>query len=193
MKISELKNAPEWLVKADTKNADVEINTWGEVIWNGGEFRGGEFRGGYFLGGEFRGGQFRGGQFRGGQFRGGQFRGGQFRGGEFRGGYFLGGEFRGGYFLGGEFRGGEFRGGEFRGGVMMPLCRWVYGFTAEGKIKIGCEVKTIEEWESFFASTETKTTPRGTIAFKKIQASFKAAKAYLEYMGDINLIIKPEI
>ena len=46
MKISELKNAPEWLVLADTKNADVEITTYGWVIWNGGDFRGGDFLGG---------------------------------------------------------------------------------------------------------------------------------------------------
>ncbi len=127
MKISELKNAPEWLVLADTKDADVEMTSWGTVIWKSGDFLG-----------------------------------------------------------------GDFLGGEFRGGIMMPLCKWVYGFTAEGKIKIGCEEKTIEEWNAWFASTEVKSTKRDTIAFKKIQASFEAAKAYLNFMGDINLITKPE-
>lgn len=42
MKISELKNAPEWLVLARTENADVEIGFFGQVIWNSGDFRGGD-------------------------------------------------------------------------------------------------------------------------------------------------------
>jgi hypothetical protein len=175
MKISELKNAPEWLVMADTKNADVDYNRFGQVVWNGGYFLGGEFRGGYFRGGEFLGGYFLGGEFLGGYFLGGEFRGGYFLGGEFRGGEFRGGEFRGGYFLGGEFLGGY-----FRGGVMMPLCKWVYGFTHDGKIKIGCKEKTLEDWEAWFDSDKTYSTPRGTEEFKKIRACFEAAKAYLK-------------
>src|SRR3990167_3921651 len=55
MKISELVNAPEWLVEARTENADVELPPRGELWWNRGEFRGGEFLGGEFLGGTFWG------------------------------------------------------------------------------------------------------------------------------------------
>ena len=151
MKISELQalgKAPEWLVLADTKDADVEVNWAGKVVWNGGEFLGGEFLGGYFLGG-----------------------------------YFLGGEFRGGEFLGGYFLGGYFRGGYFLGGVMIPNCKWVYGFQADGRIKLGCKVKTIEEWDAWFASDEVYTTPRGTDAFKRIEACYKVAKLYAELVG----------
>jgi len=194
MKISECKNAPQWLVLAETKNADVEVLESGWVIWNGGEFLGGYFLGGEFLGGEFLGGYFRGGEFLGGEFRGGEFLGGyflggEFLGGEFLGGYFLGGYFRGGYFRGGEFLGGEFLGGEFLGGyfrggyflggIMMPLCKWVYGFDNEGKIKIGCKSKSLEEWQKWFDSDEEYSTKRGTEDFKKIRACFEAAKAYL--------------
>jgi hypothetical protein len=204
MKISEYKNAPQWLVLAETKNADVEVLDSGWVIWNGGEFRGGEFRGGYFRGGEFRGGYFRGGEFLGGEFLGGEFRdgefrdgeffggeflggaflggyfrGGEFRGGEFRGGEFRGGEFLGGYFLGGEFLGGEFRGGEFLGGTRAPQCKWIYGLTPDGKIKIGCKEKTIEEWDQWFNSTHEYSTPRSSVEFTKIKACYEATKAYL--------------
>ena len=61
MKISELKNAPEWLVLAKTENADVELTKvwWSDqpwVIWNGGNFLGGDFLGGNFLGSNFLGG-----------------------------------------------------------------------------------------------------------------------------------------
>ena len=83
MKISELKDAPQWLVNAITEEADVEL-LGGVVIWNGGQFIGGQFRGGEFCGGQFIGGEFCGGDFWGGEFRGGQFIGGQFIGGEWK-------------------------------------------------------------------------------------------------------------
>jgi hypothetical protein len=187
MKISELKNAPEWLVLADTFNADVEITSYGWVIWRGGNFLGGDFRGGDFRGGNFLGGNFLGGDFLGGNFLGGNFLGGDFRGGNFLGGNFLGGDFLGGNFRGGDFRGGNFRGGNFRGGVMMPTCKWVFGVTAGGKIKIGCEEKTIEEWDAWFAGSETFSTPRNTVAFQKIQASYEATKAYLKIVKPFEL------
>ena len=63
MKISELKNPPQWLLDADTLNADVDIDEYGVLRWLGGEFRGGEFWGGEFRGGAFLGGEFRGGEF----------------------------------------------------------------------------------------------------------------------------------
>jgi hypothetical protein len=111
MKISECKNAPQWLVLADTKNADVEVLASGWVLWNGG----------YFLG-------------------------------------------------------GVFLGGEFRGGVMMPTCKWIYGVNANGKIKIGCQEKTVDEWDAWFASDDEYSTKRGTVEFKKIQACYEATK-----------------
>jgi len=44
MKISELKNAPKWLIEANTENADVEMDD-GIVVWRGGDWRGGTWRG----------------------------------------------------------------------------------------------------------------------------------------------------
>ena len=45
MKISELPNCPQWLKDADTVDADVEWSLYGTLLWNRGEFRGGEFLG----------------------------------------------------------------------------------------------------------------------------------------------------
>ena len=59
MKISELKNAPQWLLDADTLNADVVLNgdiiqwcdgVWWDGVWRGGEWCGGEWRGGVWRG-----------------------------------------------------------------------------------------------------------------------------------------------
>ena len=79
MKISELVNAPQWLLDADTVNADVRIVD-GLVVWSCGDFLGGNFRGGDFWGGDFLGGYFLGGDFWGGNFRGGNFLGADVKG-----------------------------------------------------------------------------------------------------------------
>lgn len=62
----------------------------------------------------------------------------------------------------------------------MPTCKWVYGITPEGKIKIGCKEKTVKEWDAWFKSTDTYETERDTITFKKIKACYKTAKIYLK-------------
>jgi uncharacterized protein YjbI with pentapeptide repeats len=180
MKISDIKNAPEWLVLAKTENADVDITQYGWVIWNSGNFLGGDFLGGNFLGGDFLGGNFLGGDFLGGNFLGGNFLGGNFLGGNFRGGNFFGGDF-----LGGNFFGGDFFGGDFLGGLMIPHCKWVYGQDCDGKIIIGCKRKTIQEWEEWFAGTEEFDSKRGSEDFKKIQACFEATKTFMNFMKPI--------
>ena len=62
MKISELPNAPQWLLDARTANASVEwdSNDQRYIVWRGGVWRGGVWRGGEWRGGEWRGGVWRG-------------------------------------------------------------------------------------------------------------------------------------
>jgi hypothetical protein len=61
----------------------------------------------------------------------------------------------------------------------LPLfCKW--NFSILGcEIQIGCEKRTIEQWDLFFASNEKLTTERGTEDFKQIEAVYNACKAYL--------------
>ena len=58
MKISELKDAPQWLLDANTSNADVEwdCDKHNYVVWCGGEWRGGEWCDGVWRGGVWCGG-----------------------------------------------------------------------------------------------------------------------------------------
>lgn len=51
------------------------------------------------------------------------------------------------------------------------------------KIKIGCKEKTIEEWDSFFASNETFETSRNSEDFKQIEAVYLAYKAYFQHLN----------
>jgi uncharacterized protein YjbI with pentapeptide repeats len=61
----------------------------------------------------------------------------------------------------------------------LPLfCKWNFSILGD-EIQIGCEKRTIEQWDLFFASDEILSTKRGTEDFKQIQAIYNACKAYL--------------
>jgi hypothetical protein len=65
----------------------------------------------------------------------------------------------------------------------LPIfCKWNHSVIGN-KIKIGCKEKTIEEWDSFFASEEVYSTERNTEDFKQIQATYEAYKAYLTFLN----------
>ena len=67
--------------------------------------------------------------------------------------------------------------------IKVPMyCKWAHGIT-NGLIHIGCEKRSVEEWEKFFASDAVITTKRDTQEFKQIHAIFNAYKAYLETLN----------
>jgi hypothetical protein len=47
-----------------------------------------------------------------------------------------------------------------------------------------CKEKTIEEWDAWFKSSDSFETDRGAEEFKRIEANYKAAKAYLEHLNN---------
>ena len=68
--------------------------------------------------------------------------------------------------------------------VKVPMyCKWSHGITNENLIHIGCEKRTIEEWDVFFASDEVISTQRDTQEFKQIQSVYEAYKAYLTILS----------
>jgi len=62
------------------------------------------------------------------------------------------------------------------------FCRWSVCHI-NGKIKIGCKEKNIEEWDIFFNSNEEYETKRDTQEFKQIQAVYESYKAYLTFLN----------
>lgn len=70
MKIEELENAPQWLLEADTKNANVGMIN-GRVHWYDGIWEGGHWRGGTWHNGEWRDGTWHYGMWFGGEWKGG--------------------------------------------------------------------------------------------------------------------------
>ena len=75
-------------------------------------------------------------------------------------------------------------GANLDGAIKTPMyCKWGHGITG-GEIHIGCEKRTIEEWDLFFNSEDELETNRDTKEFKQIQAVFEAYKAYLNFLND---------
>lgn len=80
-------------------------------------------------------------------------------------------------------RGADLRGANLTGVIKIPMyCKWSHGIT-ENMIHIGCEKRSIEDWDKFFASDEVIETPRNTPEFTQIQAIYNAYKAYLEIIN----------
>src|SRR5690606_38589590 len=62
------------------------------------------------------------------------------------------------------------------------FCKWRVAFAGE-KIKIGCKEKTIAEWDEWFAGSEKYITERNIEDFKRIEAMYRAYKAYYEHLN----------
>ena len=79
--------------------------------------------------------------------------------------------------------GANLDGANLVGANKLPIhCKWTHGIT-ENKIHIGCEKRTIEEWDLFFNGNDIIETNRDTKEFKQIQAVFEAYKAYLLFLN----------
>ena len=77
-------------------------------------------------------------------------------------------------------RGANLRYADLRYTNKVPMfCNWTHGISEGDLIHIGCEKRTIEEWDKFFDSTDEIKTKRGTYEFKQIEAVYNAYKAYL--------------
>ena len=84
---------------------------------------------------------------------------------------------------GANLSGANLYGANLSGVIKMPItCKWSHGITG-GLIHIGCEKRSIEDWDKFFASDEVITTERNTSEFKQIQAVYEAYKAYLNFLN----------
>ena len=113
----------------------------------------------------------------GANLEGTNLRGANLRGANLEGANLEGANLRGAYLGDADLRGAK----NIETAYMPLFCRWSYSILGD-KIKIGCETRTIEEWDSFFASTQELSTKRGTEEFKQIEAIYLACKAYLTHL-----------
>ena len=159
MKISELTNAPQWLLDANTADADVEIIS-GRIVWHDGIWHDGIWHDGIWHDGIWYDGTWRGGTWRGGTWYDGIWHDGIWHDGIWRSGVWVDGAQHGGSFS--------------------IHSKYLPTINYNGTITIGCKTKSIAEWDTWFAGDEEFDTPRNTDAFKKIYAHYCATKAYKE-------------
>ena len=85
--------------------------------------------------------------------------------------------------IGANLIGADLRGADLSEAIKVPMhCRWAHGIT-DGLVHIGCEKRSVEDWDKFFASDDVIKTPRDTPDFKQIRAVYEAYKAYLNVIN----------
>ena len=115
----------------------------------------------------------------GAYLNGAYLRGADLNGADLNGADLSGADLNGAELRGADLRGADLRGADLRGATKVPMyCKWTHGIT-DSMVHIGCEKRTIEEWDEFFASDDVIQTERNTEEFKQIQAVYNAYKAYL--------------
>ncbi len=88
----------------------------------------------------------------------------------------------GAYLSGADLSGAYLSGANLSVAYLQPFCKW-RTLIVDDKIKIGCKIMTIEEWESFFNSSEEFETKRNTPEFKQIQAVYESYKTYINFLN----------
>ena len=82
----------------------------------------------------------------------------------------------------GTWEGGIWYDGAWKGGWKNKIiCKHEVVWNSEiNKITIGYAIKTVEEWDAWFASTDEFETPRNDDQFKLIYNAFRVAKYAIE-------------
>ena len=150
---------PKWIKDADVKNAIIELDENGSVIWIKGIWKSGTWESGIWEYGLWESGVWESGLWKSGIWKSGLWKSGTWEDGT--------------------WKAGTWESGTWKSGERVPMCRWEVFSVGLKSIRIGCEVKTIEEWDSFFDGEEVLHTPRNTEEFKLIRANYEAVKAFL--------------
>ena len=186
MKIEELTNCPDWLKEAVTENADVEIIN-GEVHWHSGTWISGKWHNGAWYNGVWWNGTWENGTWNWGTWKEGVWNDGTWNDGTWKGGIWKRGFWERGLWHNGIWLAGTWKTGVWESGYQTIRFKYSPLFVSPTQIKIGCKIKTREEWDEWFAGDEEYSTRRETSTFKLIEANYNAFIAYAE---TLNLIPK---
>ena len=130
-------------------------------------------------GADLRGAYLRGADLRGADLIGANLSGANLSDADLRGAYLRGAYLSDADLSDADLSGANLSGANLSDAIKMSIhCKWSHGIT-DGMIHIGCEKRTIEDWDNFFASDEVITTERNTDEFKQIEAVYNAYKAYI--------------
>jgi hypothetical protein len=136
------------------------------------------------FGANLSGADLRGANLSGADLRGANLSGADLRGADLSGANLSRADLSDANLFGADLSGADLIGADLSGATKVPMyCKWSHGIT-DGLVHIGCEKRSVEEWEDFFASDDVIQTQRNTQEFKQIHAIFNAYKAYLETFKD---------
>ena len=94
-------------------------------------------------------------------------------------------DLRGANLIDANLRGADLEGADLEGANLPLYCKWSTSIVNDS-IQIGCKTKTVKEWNEFFKSDTVFDTERDTEDFARIEAMYKANKAYLQHMKKFN-------
>ena len=119
---------------------------------------------------------------RGADLTGADLIGANLRDADLIGANLTGADLTGADLTGADLIGADLRDANLTGAIKIPMCcKWSFGIT-DNKIHIGCEKRTIEEWDAFFESDKVISTQRDTDEFKQIEAVYRGLKAYYQHL-----------
>ncbi|MDO7414411.1 pentapeptide repeat-containing protein [Acinetobacter baumannii] len=114
---------------------------------------GADLYGAELYGADLRGADLRGAELYGADLRGAELYGADLRGADLRGAELYGADLRGAELYGADLRGADLRGADLRGAKAAPLIvyglRWYVIISGLGKMRIGCQEHSVEDWKSF--------------------------------------------
>ena len=117
---------------------------------------------------------------RGANLRGANLSGADLSGANLSGADLSGANLSSAYLSGAHLRGADLYGADLRGADLPVYQKWFVTWLTNGIIKIGCEEKTVAEWDIWFASDEIYETERDTADFERIEAAYQHAKRMVE-------------
>ena len=122
-----------------------------------------------------------GADLQGANLQGANLQGADLQGANLQGANLQGADLQGADLQGANLQGADLRGADLRGADLPIFCKWSHSIK-DGLIRIGCETKSISDWDAFFDSAEQFDTPRDTPEFEQIRAVYLAYRAYLSHL-----------
>ena len=151
-----------------------EDGTWKSGTWLLGTWKFGEWHNGTWYNGLWRSGNWKKGIWENGIWNGGIWQNGTWHNGLWRSGNWKNGEWKDGTWLLGTWENGTWGGGYRE----YTQSKWSIQYnTVELIIKIGCEKRTVDEWDNFFYhSNEVIKTKRTDPSFQLILNNYEIVK-----------------
>jgi hypothetical protein len=159
-----------------------ENNTIAETLRNA-VLRGADLRNAILSGADLRGADLRGAVLRGADLRNADLRNADLRNADLSDADLRGADLRGADLRNAILSGADLSGADLRGADLPIYCKWAVSIL-DDKIKIGCKIKSIEDWDLWFSGTETFSTKRDSEDFLRIRANYEAVKVYYQIVNN---------